>query len=185
VAIWTQATRALPEMRHVGAFQDDPGYIEALAARVQEHWHAHGRAGVLVMSFHGMPARTRALGDPYHDQCVQTGRMLARRLALSEDDYRITFQSRFGKARWLEPYTEPTLRTLARTGTERVDVICPGFVADCIETLEEIAMEAKDAFLSEGGTHFHYIPCLNDAPTWMSALTDLVERHLQGWATRP
>lgn len=181
---WGKRMRDLPELRHIARFPDDAGYIEALAASVREHWMSHGRAGKLVMSFHGMPARTTQLGDPYYSECLRTGRLLADRLQLQADDYAITFQSRFGKAKWLEPYTEPTLRALAKAGTQRVDVICPGFVGDCIETLEEIAMEAKEAFIGSGGQEFNYIPCLNDRLDWVRALSDLVERHLQGWPTQ-
>ena len=131
-----------------------------------------------------MPQRTLELGDPYHCECLKTGRLVAERLGLTAEQYVVTFQSRFGKAKWLEPYTEPTLKQLAKAGVKRVDVICPGFVADCIETLEEIAMEGKQAFLSNGGQAFHYIPCLNDRADWIRALTKLVETHLQGWPTQ-
>jgi ferrochelatase len=181
---WGKRVRHLPELRQIARFHDDAGYIEALAASVRSHWASHGRAGKLVMSFHGMPERTLHLGDPYHCECLKTGRLLAERLDLKADDYVITFQSRFGKAKWLEPYTEPTLRALAKAGTQRVDVMCPGFVGDCIETLEEIAMEGKDAFISSGGKEFNYIPCLNDRLDWIRALSSLVERHLQGWPTQ-
>ncbi|MEK8084836.1 ferrochelatase [Aquabacterium sp. A3] len=187
---WGLQTRRLPELRHINHFHDDPAYIEALANTVRQHWQQQGRSGVgpkgkLVMSFHGMPHRTLLLGDPYHCECHKTGRLLAERLGLRQDEYLVTFQSRFGKAKWLEPYTEPTLKALAAQGTQGVDVICPAFVSDCIETLEEIAMEAKEAFLGAGGREFHYIPCLNDQQPWISALCDLIERHLQGWPTRP
>jgi ferrochelatase len=181
---WGKRIRHLPELRYIARFHDDPGYIEALASSVRDHWLSHGREGKLVMSFHGMPERTLHLGDPYHCECLKTGRLLAERLQLKADDYVVTFQSRFGKAKWLEPYTEPTLRALAKAGTPRVDVICPGFVGDCIETLEEIAMEGKDAFLGGGGKAFHYIACLNDRLDWARALSGLVERHLQGWPTQ-
>jgi ferrochelatase len=184
VFAWGRQTRYLPELRHINHFHDDPGYLGALEASVRAHWAANGRAGKLVMSFHGMPHRTLLLGDPYHCECLKTGRMLAERLGLAKDDYLITFQSRFGKAKWLEPYTEPSLRELAKSGVARVDVICPGFVADCIETLEEIAMEAREAFISSGGKEFHYIPCLNDQPAWIRALTQLVCSHMQGWPTQ-
>lgn len=181
---WGQRIRHLPELRAIARFHDDAGYIDALAASVQDHWARHGRAGKLVMSFHGMPDRTLHLGDPYHCECLKTGRLLAERLGLKADDHVVTFQSRFGKAKWLQPYTEPTLRALGKAGTQRVDVICPGFVGDCIETLEEIAMEGKAAFLSSGGKEFNYIPCLNDRLDWIRALSSLVEKHLQGWPTR-
>jgi ferrochelatase len=137
------------------------------------------------MSFHGMPARTLALGDPYHCECHKTARLLAEKLKLDDDAWRVTFQSRFGRAEWLQPYTEPTLRALAKAGAEGVDVICPGFAADCLETLEEIAIEAKAAFLAAGGKTFHYIPCLNNSPEGMKAMAGVALRHLQGWDTTP
>ena len=131
-----------------------------------------------------MPERTLHLGDPYHCECHKTGRLLAEALGLRPDQYRVSFQSRFGKAKWLEPYTEPLLRQLAAGGLKSVDLICPGFSADCLETLEEIAQEAKAAFEACGGQRFSYIPCLNDDLLGMRALADLAERHLQGWPTR-
>ena len=181
---WAQRTRLVPELRFVNHYHDDVGYVEALKQSVLVHWQAHGRPDKLVMSFHGMPERTLHLGDPYHCECHKTGRLLAEALGLSREQYVVTFQSRFGKAKWLEPYTEPTLVALGQAGVGRVDVICPGFVADCIETLEEIDQEAREAFLHAGGQAFHYIPCLNDNPDWLHALADLCERHMGGWPTR-
>lgn len=183
VARWALKTRHLPELRFVNRYHDEPVYIAALAESVLKYWKQEGRGERLVMSFHGMPARTLQLGDPYHCECVKTGRMLAEALGLGKDQYLVTFQSRFGKAKWLEPYTEPTLRGLAAQGIKRVDVICPGFSADCLETLEEIAQEARDAFLAAGGSSFHYIPCLNDSTEGMQALCSIAERHLLGWPT--
>ncbi|HKO68037.1 MAG TPA: ferrochelatase, partial [Burkholderiaceae bacterium] len=164
---------------------DHPGYIEALKRSVLAHWSRFGVLGTgdkLVISFHGVPKRTLDLGDPYHCECQKTARLLADALGLSTSDYVVTFQSRFGRAEWLQPYTAPTLRNLAANGCSRVDLICPGFVADCLETLEEIAIEAKNDFLSSGGKHFHYIACLNDAPGFIKALVDLVLQQMQGWA---
>ncbi len=183
VFAWGRRTRHVPELRFISRFADDPGYIGALADSVKAHWQIEGRGDKLVMSFHGMPERTLHLGDPYHCECHLTARLLAERLGLRKDDYVVSFQSRFGRAKWLQPYTEPTLRQLAQQGVGRVDVICPAFVGDCIETLEEIAMEAKDAFLASGGKQFSYIPCLNDRPAWLRAFTALCEQHLQGWPT--
>jgi len=185
VFAWGRQTRLLPELRHINHFHDDPAYIDALAASVRAHWHAHGRGDRLVMSFHGMPERTLHLGDPYHCECHKTGRLLAEKLGLTQDQYIVTFQSRFGRAKWLEPYTEPTLIKLAKDGVKKVDVVCPAFVADCIETLEEIAMEGKQVFLGNGGQELQYIPCLNDRPDWIRALSGIVQQHLQGWPTRP
>ena len=184
VSHWSTRVRALPELRFVNRYHDDAGYISALAQRIRAHWQAHGRGERLVMSFHGVPERTLHLGDPYHCECLKTARLLAQALELGPQDYRVTFQSRFGKAKWLEPYTEPTLVALAQAGVKRVDVVCPGFTSDCLETLEEIAQEACEAFLHAGGQAFHYIPCLNDSEDWIAALGRLSEQHLGGWPTR-
>jgi protoporphyrin/coproporphyrin ferrochelatase len=185
INVWARRQRRVPELRVVNQFHDDAGMLDALAARVQQHWVSEGRGRMLVMSFHGLPARTLTLGDPYHCQCLKTARLLAERLGLPHAEYQVTFQSRFGGARWLEPYTDATLRKLAKAGHERVDVICPGFVADCLETLEEIGIEARDTFLAAGGKTLHLIPCLNDSPPWIDALAKLALRHLQGWPTQP
>jgi len=182
VMAWMQRQRRQPELRFVNHYHDDAGYIAALAKRVTDHWQAHGRGDKLLLSFHGLPERSLHLGDPYHCECHKTARLLAERLGLAADAMRVTFQSRFGKAAWLQPYTEPTLRALAAQGHQRVDVMCPGFAADCLETLEEIAMEARAAFLQAGGSEFHYIACLNDQHEWVAALSDLALRHLSGWA---
>ena len=181
---WAQRARRVPELRFVGEYHDDTGYIAALAARVRQHWVAHGRAERLLLSFHGLPQRSLTLGDPYHCQCLKTARLLGAALELPSEHLVVTFQSRFGRARWLEPYTEPTLIELARQGVRSVDVMCPGFVADCLETLEEIDQEARAAFVGAGGSDFRYIPCLNDGAEWITALAGIAERHLQGWPTR-
>ncbi|MDE2254718.1 MAG: ferrochelatase [Betaproteobacteria bacterium] len=181
---WLSRVRRQPELRTVRHFADDPGYIDALAASIRAHWAAHGQPGRLVMSFHGMPQRTLKLGDPYHCECQKTARLLAQALELDAQQYVVTFQSRFGKQPWLQPYTEPTLRELAKAGVKRVDTVCPGFAVDCLETLEEIAMEGKQAFLSSGGNEYHYIPCLNADAHWAEAFTTLLESHLQGWPSR-
>jgi ferrochelatase len=184
VAGWGRTVRNLPELRFVHRYHDDALYIDALARRLQGHWTEHGEPERLVLSFHGVPRRTLTLGDPYHCECQKTARLLAERLALPADKVLVTFQSRLGRAEWLKPYTEPTLRALAKQGVRRVDVACPGFVSDCLETLEEIAMEGRAAFLSAGGKSFHYVPCLNDDPRWISALAAIAEQHLSGWPTR-
>lgn len=184
VQAWGARVRWLPEFRFVNQYHDHPEYIEALAARITAHWTTHGRGERLVLSFHGVPKRTLLLGDPYHCQCQKTARLLAARLSLPPQQVLVTFQSRFGKAEWLQPYTEPTLRRLAAEGVRHVDVACPGFVADCLETLEEIDMEVRHAFLSAGGREYSYIPCLNDDPRWIRALAAIAEQHLAGWPTR-
>ena len=181
---WSARQRNIPELRFVNRYHDDAGYIAALAARVESHWRAHGRGEKLVLSFHGVPARTLALGDPYHCECHKTARLLAAELGLHAHEMLVTFQSRFGRAKWLEPYTQPTLEALARDGTKRVDVMCPGFTSDCLETLEEIDLEVRDAFLAAGGEAFHYIACLNDSRPWIGALSTIAQQHLAGWPTR-
>jgi ferrochelatase len=184
VGDWSRRVRHLPELRFVHRYHDDPGYIEALVAGVQTHWRAHGKPEHLVLSFHGVPERTLHLGDPYHCECQKTARLLAGRLGLDASQWTLTFQSRFGRAKWLEPATEPTLRALAAKGVRRVDVACPGFTSDCLETLEEIAQEGRVAFLQAGGKDFHHIPCLNADPAWIRALAGIAARHLEGWPTR-
>jgi protoporphyrin/coproporphyrin ferrochelatase len=184
VTAWTRRIRALPELRFVNHYHDDAGYIGALAARVTEHWRSAGRAEKLVLSFHGVPKRTLLQGDPYHCECRKTARLLGERLGLAADELVVTFQSRFGKAEWLQPYTEPTLVELAQRGVKRVDVMCPGFTSDCLETLEEINQEARAAFLAAGGTTFDYIACLNDQHAWIAALADIAIAHLGGWSTQ-
>jgi len=168
-------TRVGPNLRMIGNFHDHPAYITALAAVVQRHWAAHGKGGKLVMSFHGLPRRAVDQGDPYQAQCVATAKILAGVLRLAPADYLITFQSRFGAAEWLQPYTEPTLVELARQGNRRADVVCPGFVSDCLETLEEIGIEARQAFLGAGGQEFHALACLNESPEWIVAMAKIVE----------
>ena len=184
VYAWATKVRRLPEFRFVNHFHDDPGYVEALAASIQAHWTAHGQADKLVMSFHGVPERTLQLGDPYHCECYKTARLVTEKLGLTKDRYQVTFQSRFGKAKWLEPYTEPTLVKLAEGGVKSVDLVCPGFTGDCLETLEEINMEAREAFLHAGGEKFSYIPCLNDSPEWIKALAAISAQHMAGWPTQ-
>ena len=152
----------------VRSFHDHPAYIGALAAVVKSHWKDKGRGQKLVMSFHGLPQRAVDRGDPYEKQCRSTASLLAEKLGIT--DFVVTFQSRFGAARWLQPYTEPTLVALAKAAVRDVDVVCPGFVSDCLETLEEIGIAARKAFLSEGGRQLRLIPCLNESPEWIEAL---------------
>ena len=159
-----------PGQHIVMQYYDHPGYIEALAANLRRHWQAHGRGARLVMSFHGLPKRGSAL---YASQCYGTSKLLADKLQLGPQEWITTFQSRFGFAEWLQPYTAPTLVALAQQKVERVDVVCPGFVSDCLETLEEIGIEARRAYLTAGGREFHLIPCLNESPEWIAALADI------------
>ena len=183
VAAWMKSVRNVPELRFVKHYHDDAGYIGALAKCLDDHWMMHGRPDKLVLSFHGVPRRTLELGDPYHCECLKTARLLGERLKLRDDAMVVTFQSRFGKAEWLKPYTEPTLVALAQKGIGRVDVMCPGFAADCLETLEEIDREARAAFLGAGGKEFSYVPCLNDQHEGIAALAAIAIRHMQGWDT--
>jgi ferrochelatase len=175
--------RNVPELRFVKHYHNNEGYINALRDAVLAYWESHGRGDKLVFSFHGLPQRNFDQGDPYHCECYTTARLLADQLGLGKDQYMVCFQSRFGKAKWLQPYTVPSLQQLAKQGLQRVDVICPGFIGDCLETLEEIAIEAKEVFLSAGGKEFHYISCLNERPKWISALAEIAEQHLIGWPT--
>jgi protoporphyrin/coproporphyrin ferrochelatase len=183
VSHWQLKTRSVPELRFVNRYHDHPAYINALAQRIESHWAQYGRGDKLVMSFHGVPERTLLLGDMYHCECHKTARLLGEKLGLTKEQYQLTFQSRFGKAKWLEPYTEPTLIALAKSGLKNVDVVCPGFPVDCLETLEEISQEASEAFLHAGGKQFNYIPCLNDFAPWIDALAQVAAQHLLGWPT--
>ena len=162
-----------PGMSMIESFHDHPAYIGALADTVRRHWDSQGRGEILVMSFHGLPKRSVERGDPYEKQCRETGQLLAKALELGEAQWKLTFQSRFGAAKWLEPYTVPTLIELAGSGKRVVDVVFPGFVSDCLETLEEIGIGAREAFRAAGGTELRLIPCLNEAPKWIEALAAL------------
>ena len=181
---WALNIRWIPELRFVNQYHDHPAYIAALAHKVKAYWAANGQAEQLVMTFHGVPERTLLLGDPYHCQCHKTARLLGEALGLSKEQYKVTFQSRFGKAKWIEPYTEPTLINMATNGVKSVDIICPGFTSDCLETLEEIKDEAREAFMHAGGEAFNYIECLNDDAKWIEGLGLIAAEHLQGWPTR-
>jgi protoporphyrin/coproporphyrin ferrochelatase len=181
VAAHLAKVRRAPALRFVDAFHDDMGYVKALAQNVNDYWMKHGRPERLVMSFHGVPRKTLERGDPYHCHCHVTARLLAQELGLNADQWAITFQSRFGRAEWLKPYTSETLAALGAAKVRRVDVVCPGFVSDCLETLEEIAIEGRDLFLRAGGGEFHAIPCLNEHPRWIAALSELAWRNLAGW----
>lgn len=173
--------RNQPDLRLIRSFQDFQPYIAALANQVRAHWEKHGRGDLLLFSFHGVPKRSLLKGDPYHCECHKMARLIAENLGLAPHQWRTAFQSRFGKAEWLKPYTSEVLHELPGQGVKTLDVMCPGFPADCLETLEEIAMEGKEEFLTAGGEHYRYIPCLNDDPGGISALTTLIEGHLAGW----
>ncbi len=186
-AVWAelQQWRWLPELRSIHHYHDDPAYIAALAASVREHQAEHGEAERLLLSFHGIPQEYFEKGDPYHCECQKTGRLLSEALGLTPEQWTLSFQSRLGPKQWLQPYTDKTLERLASEGVKSVQVLCPGFSADCLETLEEIAMENREVFLGAGGERYEYIPCLNDRADHIAALTGLVERHLAGWKIAP
>ena len=181
VSDFFRRTRNIPELRMVRHFHDHPAYIAALAEGVRRHWVQHGTPDKLLMSFHGLPRYTLERGDPYHCECQKTARLLAEALALAPEQYQLSFQSRFGRAEWLQPYTAATLAQWGKQGLRRVDAVCPGFVADCLETLEEIGMEGKAEFLKAGGKEFHAIPCLNESDAWIRALGQIALEHLHGW----
>jgi ferrochelatase len=170
--------RPAPSVKVVQDFHDHPAYVKAIATAVNEYWMKHGRPERLVMSFHGLPRAVVEAGDPYERQCRESARLIATELGWNDQRTRVTFQSRFGAAEWVKPYTAQTLATLGREGVGRVDVICPGFAADCLETLEEIALEGKALFIAAGGKEFHYIPTTNDTPAWMTALTHIALENL-------
>ncbi len=174
--------RFLPELRWINHYHDEPDYIGALADSVTRHWDEHGRPKRLLMSFHGIPERYFAAGDPYSCHCNGTARLLAERLGLAAGDWELVFQSRFGREPWLRPYLDQRLGELAAAGVDDVQVICPGFAADCLETLEEIEEENRSLFLGAGGRRYGYIPALNDAPAQVELLAGLIRRHGQGWA---
>jgi ferrochelatase len=180
-----QRMRRQPAVRTVDCFHDDPGYILSLAARINDYWVKHGRPDRLLLSFHGVPKFSLDKGDPYHCHCQKTARLLGVELGLKEVEMQVAFQSRFGKTEWLKPYTSAVLHELGQQKLRRVDVFCPGFVADCLETLEEIAIEGKKEFVSAGGGELHYIPALNDHPLWYKAMGDLAWKHLGGWLDAP
>ncbi|MEM9173019.1 MAG: ferrochelatase [Pseudomonadota bacterium] len=173
--------RWVPEFRFINQYHDRPSFIEALVNSVRAHWDARGRASRLLFSFHGIPQRYFRAGDPYHCQCQKTARLVADALQLADDDWLVSFQSRVGREPWLMPYTDFALEDWGKEGIENVDVICPGFAADCLETLEEIALQNRDLFVEAGGKSLRYIPALNDSATQIQQLTELAIEHLQGW----
>jgi ferrochelatase len=179
-----QQRRWLPELRFKTHYHDHPAYIAALVKSVQQYWQEHGQAQRLLFSYHGEPRRYLDEGDPYHCQCHKTTRLVATALGLDESQYGTVFQSRFGREEWLRPYTDETLQQLPQQGITRVQVICPGFAADCLETLEEIGVENRDYFLQAGGEQYGYIPCLNSDDDHIEALAQLVLEEMAGWLGR-
>ena len=175
--------RWVPELRFINDYYADALYIEALAASVREYWAAHGRAASLLLSFHGLPQKYFLAGDPYFCQCQATARLLREALELAPEACHVTFQSRVGPTRWLEPYTDVTLTELGKAGVKRIDVLCPGFAVDCLETLEEIAMQNAERFRAVGGDELRYIPALNDSGRHVAALMSIIDKHLGQWRT--
>ena len=175
------AERHMPDLRIVSRYHDDRGYIEALAASVVAAREQNGNHGRLLFSFHGLPQRYCDAGDPYYEQCLETARLVAARLDEAPDNWAVAFQSRVGRERWLQPYTESLLCEWGKSGVRAVQVLCPGFSADCLETLEEIAIRAADLFRSCGGESLQYIPALNDDPEHIAALADIVIRDTRDW----
>ena len=180
-----QTWRHLPEMRMVKHYHDHPRYIEALADSVKRHWQEKGRGEVLLLSFHSIPMEFFQKGDPYYCECMKTARLLAESLGLEAQQWRVSFQSRLGTVEWLRPYTDEVLLEMAQAGEHSVDVICPGFAVDCLETLEEIAIANRDDYLAAGGQRFEYIPALNVSGMHLQLLTELVEQHTLGWPGNP
>jgi len=177
--------RWLPELRFLSSYHDHPAYIQALADSIRAHREKHGDTQRLLFSYHGEPRRYLDEGDPYFCQCHKTSRLVAKALGLEETSYLTTFQSRFGPAEWLQPYTDETLKKLPAQGINSVQVICPGFAADCLETLEEIEVENRAYFLQAGGERYEYIPCLNSSPGHIDALASIVNEQLPGWLDLP
>jgi ferrochelatase len=170
-----------PEVRVVGDYWQEPAWLDAIAERIRAHWREHGRGERLLFSFHGIPRRCLLAGDPYFCHCQGSARLIAARLGLSDGEWQVTFQSRVGREEWLRPYTDETLKELAAGGVRRVDVVCPGFAVDCLETLEEIAMQNRDAFIAAGGDELAYVPALNADTPHAEALSAVIARHAQGW----
>lgn len=173
--------RWLPELRFVNHYPDNPDYIQALANSIQAHWDIHGRADMLLFSYHGIPKRYLDNGDPYHCECYKTSRLVAQALALNANEYVTTFQSRFGREEWLKPYTDETLKGYPAKGIKSVQVVCPGFSADCLETIEEIGEENRDYFMEAGGERYEYIPALNSSPDHIGMLFNMVKDNIHGW----
>ena len=174
VAAVLKTWRRIPQLRMITSYHDDPGYIDALVESIRDQWAQSGKPDKLLFSFHGLPRDYVLAGDPYSDECHATARLVARQLDLEDGFWEVSFQSRFGPRVWLQPYTDKLLRKWGKSGIGHVQVICPGFAADCLETLEEIKIQNRDFFLSAGGKKFDYIPALNDQPRHIAALCDLI-----------
>lgn len=181
VAAELKRWRSVPELRFIKDYHDEPGYIDTLRASITEHWRLHGVPKHLLISFHGIPEKYVKAGDPYFTRAHKTARLLAQELALGEGEWSVSFQSRFGPATWLQPYTSDVVTELPKRGITDIGVVCPGFAIDCLETLEEIDMENRALFLESGGRSFQYVPALNARADHAKLLGDLIVRHSQGW----
>lgn len=166
--------RSIPEVHFIRDYHDHPAYISAICDSIKAHWASHGRSKFLLMSFHGLPKRNCELGDPYHKQCVVSANLIAGQLELKDEEWQLVFQSRFGKQEWLKPYCVDTLQELPGRGVKELDVVCPGFAVDCLETLEEIAMTNRDIFMEAGGVSYQMIPALNDSEAHVKALLEIL-----------
>lgn len=173
--------RCLPQLRMITHYAADTAYIQAIAASIKQHWQTHGKTEKLIISFHGLPQRYVTQGDPYYSQCQQTASLIAQTLDLKQDDWILSFQSRLGKAQWLQPYTNEVLARLPQQGIKSIDIICPGFAADCLETLEEIAFTNEAVFYQAGGETYRYIPALNSSTSHIDMMKQLVMQNIQGW----
>ncbi|MGI9222573.1 MAG: ferrochelatase [Woeseiaceae bacterium] len=173
--------RWVPELRLINHYHDEPGYIAAMAASIDEHWQQNGKGNHLLFSFHGLPEKNLENGDPYHCHCLKTARLVAEKLELPEGSWSVAFQSRVGREKWLQPYTEDVLEKFGQDKMQRVDVVCPGFSVDCLETLEEIDIRYSEDFVAAGGGSLNYIPCLNARNDHVEFLSDLVRQHVRGW----
>ena len=174
--------RWVPELRMIRNYHEDTGYIDALIESIREHWAEHGKPDKFLFSFHGLPKHYFLAGDPYYCECQKTARLVAEKLEMNSEQYAVSFQSRLGPREWLKPYTDKILQKWGKTSIEHVQIICPGFSADCLETLEEIKLQNREFFLEAGGKTFSYIPALNDHPTHINALNDIIIKHCQGWS---
>ena len=177
-----KATRWLPDFQFISHYHDNADYIQAVADKIRAHWQANGKAQKLIFTYHGIPKRYLLNGDPYHCECYKTSRLLAENLKLSKGEYMTTFQSRFGREEWLKPYTDHTLKSLPEQGVKSVQMVCPGFSSDCLETIEEIGVENRDYFLEAGGERYEYIEALNSDPQHIDMLFGLITSHLANWS---
>lgn len=178
VADYFRNNFTIPNLQFIADYHQHPGYITAIANSIRRHWQQHGQGHLLLLSFHGLPAKLSELGDPYFEQCKNTGQLIASELGLSEDRWQLVFQSRFGRAEWLQPYCVEVLQALPKRGIRDIDVVCPGFAVDCLETLEEIAIANRELFISAGGERYCYIPALNDSDDHVNLMAELINQSV-------